>query len=62
METQPPLQEPVGYQRAVHHLGNLLENAKSETVKLAAIKDVLDRSDFQAVERQEIYQISEFAG
>ena len=48
--------------RAVHHLGNLLENAKSETVKLGAIKDVLDRSGFKAVERQEIYQISEFAG
>ena len=36
--------------------------SKSESVRLRAIKDILDRAGFKPVDRQEIHQVSEFAG
>ena len=32
------------------------------SVRLGAIKDILDRAGFKPVDRQEIHQVSEFAG
>ena len=48
--------------KAVSYLKFLAESAKSESVRLGAIKDILDRAGFKSVDRQEIHQVSEFAG
>ena len=48
--------------KAVSYLKFLAESAKSESVRLGAIKDILDRAGFKPVDRQEIHQVSEFAG
>ena len=46
--------------KAVHALGDLLENCKSESVKLGCIKEILDRAGFKPVNRQEIFHMNEF--
>ena len=46
--------------KAVHALGDLLENCKSESVKLGCIKEILDRAGLKPVTRQEIIHINEF--
>ena len=46
--------------KAVHALGDLLENCKSESVKLGCIKEILDRAGFKPVNRQEIVHMNEF--
>ena len=48
--------------KAVSYLKFLAESAKSESVRLGAIKDILDRAGFKPVDKQEIHQVSEFAG
>ena len=45
---------------AVHHLQYLAQSAKSESVRLCAIKDILDRAGFKAVDRTQITYSSEF--
>ena len=46
--------------KAVSYLKFLAESAKSESVRLGAIKDILDRAGFKPVDRQEIHQINQF--
>ena len=46
--------------KAVHALGDLLENCKSESVKLSCIKEILDRAGLKAVNKQEITHVNEF--
>ena len=46
--------------KAVHALGDLLENCKSESVKLGCIKEILDRAGFKPINRQEIVHMNEF--
>ena len=48
--------------KAVSYLKYLAESAKSESVRLGAIKDILDRAGFKPIDKQEIHQVSEFAG
>ena len=45
---------------AVHHLRYLAQSARSESVRLCAIKDILDRAGFKAVDRTQITYSSEF--
>ena len=44
--------------KAVSYLKFLAESAKSESVRLGAIKDILDRAGFKPVDRQEIHQVN----
>ena len=38
------------------------QSVKSESVRLGAIKDILDRAGFKPADKQKIHQVSEFAG
>ena len=46
--------------RAVQYLKYLVEHANSESVRLGAIKEILDRAGFKPVDRQDIVYVSEF--
>ena len=45
--------------KALHGLVQLADGATSETVRLNAIKDLLDRGGLKPTEKQEIHQVSE---
>ncbi len=45
--------------KAIQNLKQLAQNADSETVRLNATRDLLDRSGLKPVEKQEIHQVSQ---
>ena len=45
--------------KAIQNLKQLSQNADSETVRLNATRDLLDRSGLKPVERQEIHQVNQ---
>ena len=44
--------------KAIQNLKQLAQNADSETVRLNATRDLLDRSGLKPIERQEIHQVN----
>ena len=51
----------IGYAvKAIHYLQYLMEHAKSESVRLGAIKEILDRAGLKPINRQEILYVNEF--
>lgn len=46
--------------KAIHYLQYLMEHAKSESVRLGAIKEILDRAGLKPVNRQEIIHVNDF--
>ena len=46
---------------ALHGLVKLADSADSETVRLNALKDLLDRGGLKPTDKQEIHQVNEYA-
>ncbi len=44
--------------KALSGIGHLMEHSKSDTVKLKAAQDILDRAGFKAVDRKLVHQIN----
>ena len=43
---------------AFHHLKELAESAQSESVRLGALRDLLDRGGYKPVDKQQVEQVS----